>query len=216
MARAILDRHPDATHALVMLDARRQEVFAALYRRGSDRTGSGPRLLPAGGLVPPITGQDPLETDGIADGVHSTVSIRDRVSTFVRQRPDARIVAAGDGLGVVELGIPEVLIEPDRELWNPDARVLGALALGRWRRNEGVEVISLQPMYHQLAPAEAKVRNFGLEAPMAHECGPSSSRHDAGSCSPDAADPREGDNAARGQEVRSQRPRDSDEDPAAR
>jgi tRNA threonylcarbamoyladenosine biosynthesis protein TsaB len=43
MARAILDQHPEATFALPMLDARREEVFAALYDRALD-----PAALPDG------------------------------------------------------------------------------------------------------------------------------------------------------------------------
>lgn len=159
IAKGLLDAHPDARAALVLLDARRGEVYAGLYQR------AGAAVAP----VPAVTGGDRL-----SDGLYPLADVRAALG------PEDGVVAGGDGLAL--LGGPAV---PDHEegrvggaggadakagvrwtlaapaLWSPDARVLGALAWQRRAAGAGTEALQLEPAYLQRSAAEENLKPSG-------------------------------------------------------
>jgi tRNA threonylcarbamoyladenosine biosynthesis protein TsaB len=123
LARGMFDADADAALALPMLDARRNEVYGALYTRA-------------------------LQIDpALEEASHPIASIASRV------RGKERVLAGGDGVLLAHGEDPPWRAAP-RELWIPDARVLGKIATELFSRGVGVTAAELEPKYLQLAPAE--------------------------------------------------------------
>lgn len=130
IARGVFDRHPDAARALGMLDARRGEAYAGLYRSEDDDVATDASLV---------------------EGAYPVESIAPALARA------SGVIAAGDGVELAHGESPPWRIA-DRALWVADARVLGRMASARRRKGPGVEVVDLEPTYHQLSPAEANLR----------------------------------------------------------
>jgi tRNA threonylcarbamoyladenosine biosynthesis protein TsaB len=132
IAEALLAEDPTATHALPILDARRQEVYAALYARGR------------------AAGEDLAIDPRLPEQAYAARDIAGRVPVD----PALRIISAGDGVPLAApLGANVVRADPP--LGVPDARILGRIAWRRRQRGEGVDVMALEPAYHQRSPGEA-------------------------------------------------------------
>ncbi|MCK6545571.1 tRNA (adenosine(37)-N6)-threonylcarbamoyltransferase complex dimerization subunit type 1 TsaB [Myxococcota bacterium] len=135
IAAGIFEAHPEATSAVALLDARRREVYAALYHRTSAGLDVDP-ALPVGAYA------------------------IERVAPIVRTLVDGSclgargpVIAAGDGVAL-DHGADAPWTIAERALWIPDARVLARLALPRLAAGLGVDAIDLEPAYHQLTPVE--------------------------------------------------------------
>lgn len=128
IAVGLLRRHADRARALAILDARREEVYAGLFSRDGDRAVSDPAL---------------------PQGAYPRSAIVERLQGL------EGIIAGGDGAALDHGEAPPFAVA-DRELWDADARVLGSIAARRCAAGEGVDVLGLEPMYHQVSAAEAK------------------------------------------------------------
>lgn len=130
IAARTFDAHPEASLALPLIDARRREVYAALYRRGPEH---------------------PVEEGGLAEGAYPVSELGPKVRALGLDR--AGLYAAGDGVSLAH-GEPLPWSVADPDAGSVDARLLGRLAAARFARGEVSEAISLEPKYLQLAPAE--------------------------------------------------------------
>jgi tRNA threonylcarbamoyladenosine biosynthesis protein TsaB len=126
IAERLLDAHAECSHALVLIDARRNEVYAALFSRDAHGVAADPRL-PAAAYPIAVVAQKLAGLSGL--------------------------VAGGDGLQL-DLG-GSAFARADQSLWSADARTLARIAARRAARGEGVDAVGLEPVYLQLAPGEA-------------------------------------------------------------
>lgn len=133
LARQIFDAHPDAALALPLVDARRSEVYAGLYRRAFD---------------PDQIAIDP----GLPEAAYPIAA----VAVGAREvGKGASIIAAGDGV-LLDHGSDPPWTVADRAIWTPDACTLGRIAERRFQLGDCVDVLSLEPAYLQLSPAESQ------------------------------------------------------------
>ena len=120
---------------LTLLDARSREVYAGLYRYESGR----------------------WRTDSeLPDGLYRQEDLFARFAS-------TELIALGDGLvssprGEEPPAIPNTWKQLERELWWPQAEVLARLAWEKHLAKGTVDLVELEPEYHQLSAAE---RNFG-------------------------------------------------------
>jgi tRNA threonylcarbamoyladenosine biosynthesis protein TsaB len=130
IAEHLFEADPAAAAALPILDARRQEAYAALYLRAAP-------------------GQDLAADPRLPEGAYALADIAARIPSD----PGLAIVAAGDGVALLPSLSSNVRVAEAR-LGTPDARVLGRIAARRRSRGAGVDVMSLEPAYHQRSPGE--------------------------------------------------------------
>jgi tRNA threonylcarbamoyladenosine biosynthesis protein TsaB len=144
IAAGVFAAHPEAARVLPMMDARRNEVYAALFASSDGAAVLDPRLPEAAYPV--------RELDA-------------RIASLTGpSAPTGTVLAAGDGV-LLPHESPHAWETAARELWTPDARVLGRIAARRWAGREGVNVSNLEPVYHQLSPAEANAMLAEKAAP---------------------------------------------------
>jgi tRNA threonylcarbamoyladenosine biosynthesis protein TsaB len=128
LAEAILAQHPGAAFALPALDARRDEVFAALFARG-----------PTG-----------LEADArLVEGVHALVAAR-----AVAERLPGPVVVGGEGAGLAPWGDAPFARDP---AVTPRAGLLARLAAPLLASGAGVEADRVELAYLQQSAAEEKL-----------------------------------------------------------
>ncbi len=121
-----------------LLDARRQEVYAALYE-----SHSGNALVE---LLPP----------SVWDPVFLAQELADHWST-----PDEKIVLVGNGLApygqIFQQSVNQSFVMSDARFWQLDARQLGLLALQRMNHSNGLSIEGLEPLYLRRADARKMV-----------------------------------------------------------
>lgn len=114
-----------------VLDARRQEVYAAIYR-----------------------GRENGRPERISEYM---VSRPEKLCEMIRER----VIMVGDGLTVYreifQEALGELLVLPRPELFFPRAAVIGRLAVEMWQRREFVDLDRAAPIY--IRPSEAEL-NF--------------------------------------------------------
>jgi tRNA threonylcarbamoyladenosine biosynthesis protein TsaB len=139
LAAGLADAYPEAELFLPLLDARREEVFAGLYRRGPGGVSPDPRLV---------------------DGLYPCAS----VLATLRDRSASDLIACGDGAALPALagagwGVSE------RSRWAPDAAVLARLAWPRLASGAGEDPLAVELAYFQLSAAEEKLARASAPAP---------------------------------------------------
>ncbi len=129
---------PEASYYLAALDARKKEVFAALFKRDPQGLGqlSSSELLP--------------------EGIYSAT----RVAELMVQ---GELVAGGDGIGILE---QVAQVQPSwsvqsEAVFAPRASTVGKLACAQHQLGQCVDLLTVEPVYHQLSAAEV---NLGKRA----------------------------------------------------
>lgn len=127
IAAGLAERHRGASHFLALLDARREEVFAALWTR-----------------------------DGAGLAAHTALpeAVYPKREVVARLRSVPGVMAGGEGAGL-DFG-SEVPWERGA-VDTPQASVLGRLALPLLAAGEGVDPMEVELAYLQLSTAEEKL-----------------------------------------------------------
>jgi tRNA threonylcarbamoyladenosine biosynthesis protein TsaB len=138
LAAGLADAHPEAELFLPLLDARREEVFAGLYRRAP------------GGVSPDLR---------LADGLYPCASVLATLGD-----PTLALIAGGDGAALPALAQAGWSVS-ERGRWIPDAAVLARLAWPRLAAGAGEDPLAVELAYFQLSAAEEKLARASAPAP---------------------------------------------------
>ena len=126
-------RCAEARSLWTVLDAQRQELFAALYEK-QEVEGSDSSIW--------------RETKG--------TSIMPREAWLAELREGQHV--AGPVLDKLKQQLPEGVRDVPRELWSPSAAATGRLALRRYAQGERDDLWQLVPQYYRKSAAEEKTR----------------------------------------------------------
>lgn len=116
----------DVDHATTIIDAQRDELFSATWRRADDGTWQ----------------------------VERPTHLVKVVDWLTQLTPDTLL--AGGGLEKVLAKLPAEARVAARELWTPTASAVARLGLRRWNAGETTSVWELMPQYFRLSAAEEK------------------------------------------------------------
>ena len=136
LAAALLDGAPEGTSALPTLSASGGAVFAGRFRRIAGHAVAD-EALPVG-LYPPARVAEQLRAMDARVGGEGWPAVAAALGEDAER-----------GHGVASEGNAPTV---------PDARTLGRLGAARWAAGAGRPMAELEPAYHQLSAAEAKLR----------------------------------------------------------
>lgn len=148
IATQLAEAQPQAGHFLAALDARKKEVFAAIFERDSGSLGQL------------------RSSELLSEGIYSATHIAELLLKLQAQgqlQPEGSLVAGGDGIGIVAQAVktPPVWRVEEEALCTPKASTVGKLACAQHQLGQCVDLLTVEPVYHQLSAAEV---NLGKRA----------------------------------------------------